>query len=338
MIMFSQTLTRPHLKRGIQATIGNTPLVELQNLYPADNVSLFAKLESFNPGGSVKDRTAQRLLIEAMNDGKVHQNTTIVESSSGNMAIGLAQLCLKYGLRLVVVVDPNVNPQTVKILKAYGAKIDMISCEDDTNYLNKRLEHVQRLLQEIPDSFWPNQYANRANPQAHYHTMREIALALNHNVDYLFAATSTCGTIMGCADYIQQNNMATKLVAVDALGSIIFHPKSGRRLIPGHGAGRESQLLDRSKVSHVVHVSDEECVKGCHHLLHKEAILSGGSSGAVVHAVGKMLPAIPDGSQCAMILCDRGERYLDTIYSSDWVSNHFGRLETEMTKAAEWYD
>ena len=337
MIAFSQTIPQARLKQGILATIGNTPLVQLQNLYPTYNVSLFAKIESFNPGGSIKDRTAESLLVDAMNKGRVHKDTTIIESSSGNMAIGLAQLCLKYDLRLIVVVDPNVNPQTVKILKTYGAKIDLISCGNDSNYLNTRLARVQTLLHETPDSFWPNQYANLANPKAHYHTMKEIAEVLDHEVDYLFAATSTCGTIMGCADYIHENNMSTKVVAVDALGSIIFHPKSGRRLIPGHGAGRASQLLDKSQVHTVMHASDENCITGCHHLLHKEAILAGGSSGAVVHAVGQLLPEIPDGSRCAMILCDSGERYLDTIYSPEWVIEHFGKLETEMSKAAEWY-
>ncbi|UXP33019.1 2,3-diaminopropionate biosynthesis protein SbnA [Reichenbachiella agarivorans] len=338
MIRFSQTLSQPKLKQGILATIGNTPLVQLQYLYPAYNVSIFAKIESFNPGGSIKDRTAESLLVDAMKTGQVQRDTTIIESSSGNMAIGLAQLCLKHGLKLIVVVDPNVNPQTLKILKTYSAKIEMIDCIDDSSYLNVRLAKVQALLKKIPNSFWPNQYANLANPQAHYHTMREIAEVLHHDVDFLFAATSTCGTIMGCAEYIRQHEMHTKVVAVDALGSIIFHQKSGSRLIPGHGAGRASQLLDRSQVSKVIHVSDKQCISGCHHLLHKEAILAGGSSGAVVHAVGHMLPQIPDGSRCAMILCDSGERYLDTIYSPEWVEHNFGRVETEMTKLSEWYD
>lgn len=338
MIKFANNLCQSKAKQGILSTIGNTPLVQLQNLYPAYNVSLFAKMESFNPGGSIKDRTAESLLTDAMKTGNVDRNTTIIESSSGNMAIGLAQLCLKYGFGLIVVVDPNVNPQTIKILQAYGARIEMITCEDESNYLNTRLNRVQTLLRETANSFWPNQYANLANPRAHYHTMREIAEMLAHDVDYLFAATSTCGTIMGCAKYIKQNNMATKVIAVDAMGSIIFHSKPGRRLIPGHGAGRASQLLERADVSEVVHVSDEQCIQGCHHLLHREAVLAGGSSGAVVYAVGELLPHIPEGSRCAMILCDSGERYLDTIYSPAWVKQHFGRLDTEMTKSAAWYD
>ncbi|UII19702.1 2,3-diaminopropionate biosynthesis protein SbnA [Fulvivirga ligni] len=305
------------------AAIGNTPLIQLMNICPEYPINVYGKMEAFNPGGSIKDRTANNILLDAINQGKITRETTVVESSSGNMAIGLAQACLVYGLKLTVVVDPLVNKHTLKILRAYGVTIDQVTEEQNGSYLNARLHRVEQLLKSVPKSFWPNQYANKANPEAHVNTMNEIATALNGEVDYLFAATSTCGTLMGCAHYIEQHQLKTKIIAVDAEGSLIFSQQSSKRLIPGHGAGRPSQLLERNKVDDVVHITDYQCVMGCHQLLNREAILAGGSSGAVVSALQRIAPSIPAGSNCAVILCDRGERYLDTIYNPDWVSQHF---------------
>ncbi|UZR98490.1 2,3-diaminopropionate biosynthesis protein SbnA [Chondrinema litorale] len=304
-------------------TIGKTPLVKLERLCSNTELNIYGKLEAFNPGGSIKDRTAKQLISHAINTGKLQYGDTVIESSSGNMAIGLAQACLYYGLNLIVVVDPLVNQHTVKILKAYGAKIEMVKEPAPIGgFLTARLNKVNELLDRVKNSFWPNQYSNPQNPIAHHQTMREIAESLSRNVDYLFAATSTCGTLMGCADYIEKNNLSTKIIAVDAAGSVIFGQPAGKRKIPGHGAGRPSNFLERDKISDVVHITDEECVIGCKRLLEKEAILCGGSSGAVVSALIKKLPYIPKRSTCALIFCDRGERYLDTIYNKEWVKEN----------------
>lgn len=157
----------------------------------------------------------------------------------------------------------------------------------------------------------------------HHRTMKEIAEALHHRVDYVFAATSTCGTLMGCAEYIMRHKLPTKIVAVDAAGSVTFGKPAGQRLIPGHGAGLPSHFLDESCIFDSISISDHDCVKGCHELLAEEAMLCGGSSGAVVSALKQYRHHIPAGSVCALILCDRGERYLDTIYNPQWVEKHF---------------
>ncbi|UII26236.1 2,3-diaminopropionate biosynthesis protein SbnA [Fulvivirga maritima] len=316
---------------NVLASIGNTPMVQLMNLCPEFNLNIYGKMEAFNPGGSIKDRTAKNILMDAIKKGQINKDTTIVESSSGNMAVGLAQTCLMYGLKLIVVVDPLINQHTLKILKAYGAKIEKVTTQENGSYLNARLNKVDHLLKTVENSFWPNQYANHANPEAHYSTMREITEALDNQVDYLFAATSTCGTIMGCAEYVKQHSLNTKIVAVDAMGSVIFDQAPGKRLIPGHGAGRPSQLIDKSCIDEVMHITDKECVEGCHQLLQREAILAGGSSGAVVSALQKLAPTLPTNANCALILCDRGERYLDTIYSPEWLNQHFPE-SSELTK------
>lgn len=309
---------------GVLATIGHTPLIFLRKLFSTNRVHVYGKLEGINPGGSIKDRTARQIIVEALEQGHIRPGDTVIESSSGNMAIGLAQACLYFGLNLIVVVDPKVNQHTVRILKAYGAEINQVTEPDPVDgYLGARLARVQELLETVPHSYWSNQYANPNNPLAHRMTMAEIISELEGNLDYLFVATSTCGTLMGCAQYVHEHHLPTKIVAVDAVGSVIFGTPAAPRLIPGHGAGRPSQLINLDYVDEVVHISDWECIQGCRRLLAQEAILAGGSSGAVVAAVQKKLPQFPDGSTVAMILCDRGERYLETIYADEWVKEHF---------------
>ncbi|MCE7053599.1 2,3-diaminopropionate biosynthesis protein SbnA [Algoriphagus sp. AGSA1] len=320
-------LFHPYYSR-ILDTIGHTPLVKLSKLYPDLQLRIFAKLEAFNPGGSIKDRTALQLITHAMENGKLKKGDTVVESSSGNMAIGLAQACKYFELKLEVVVDPMVNLQNVKIIKAYGGKIHCVSKPaPEGGYLKARLDRVQEILDANPRSFWTNQYGNPQNPVAHKQTMHEIVKELDFAPDYLLAATSTCGTLMGCADYIEKNHLETKVIAVDAVGSVIFDTPAGKRNIPGHGAGRKSQFLDRRSIHGVIHINEGECVDGCHRLLHREAILSGGSSGAVTSALQKIAPSLPVGASIAMILCDSGERYLDTIYNEEWVKENISQLE-----------
>jgi N-(2-amino-2-carboxyethyl)-L-glutamate synthase len=317
---------RASMQDGILQTIGNTPLVKLRRLVPERDIRLFAKLEGFNPGGSIKDRAAYNILSQALLHGEIDSQTTIIESSSGNMGIGLAQACAFLQLRFICVVDPKTTQQNVAILRAYGATVDVVSEPDPQTgeFLQARIDRVQHLCATIANSWSPNQYANLFNAQAHHQTMREILSALENQVDYLFCAVSTCGTLRGCADYIHTQGLATKLIAVDAVGSVIFGQPAQKRLIPGHGASRRPELFQPDLAAEYLHVSDLDCVNGCRLLLQREAILAGGSSGAVVTAFQKKLPAIPDGATCVLILADRGERYLDTIYSDSWVAQQWG--------------
>jgi N-(2-amino-2-carboxyethyl)-L-glutamate synthase len=315
------------MEKGILSTVGNTPLVKLTRLFEGSPFQLFAKLEGLNPGGSAKDRPALNILKEAMDDGRIGPNTVVIESSSGNLGIGLAQTCRFFGLRFICVVDSKTTQQNIHILKAYGAEIDLVSKPDPVTgeLLDARINRVRALLRANPDSFWPNQYANLSNPGSHYKTtMREIAVALYGEVDYLFCATSTCGTIRGCADYALDHDLRTKIIAVDAVGSVIFGGQPAKRLLPGHGAGRRPELYHATLADEAIHVTDLDCVVGCRRLVHHEAILAGGSSGGVVSAIEKFKHRIPRGATCVAVFHDRGERYLDTIYSDEWVQEHFG--------------
>jgi 2,3-diaminopropionate biosynthesis protein SbnA len=320
------------MSEGILSTIGKTPLVRLKRVFKDIQFQFFGKLEGFNPGGSAKDRPALNILEEAMEAGAIGPGTVIVESSSGNLGVGLAQACRYFGLRFICVVDPKTTNQNIRILRAYGAEIDLVSKSDpDTGeFLQSRIDRVRTLRRTIKDSFWPNQYANLANAGAHYKTtMREIAEKLRElggKIDYLFCATSTCGTLRGCAEYARDHDLGARIVAVDAVGSVIFGGRRAKRLIPGHGASRRPKLYRPGLADDVIRVTDLDCVVGCRRLMCSEAILAGGSSGGVLMAVDKVRRCIPRGATCVAIFHDRGERYLDTIYSDDWVEEHFGEV------------
>jgi cysteine synthase A len=316
---------------NILAAIGNTPLVQLQQLFPDANFRIFAKLEGTNPGGSIKDRPAAKIIQNAFEAGVIDSASTVIESSSGNMGIGLAQICAYYKLRFICVVDPKITSQNMAILNALGAEVDLVSKPDPNTgeFLQARINRVKELLQQISHSFWPDQYSNLGNPEAHYGTMREIVTALDGDVDHLFCATSTCGTMRGCATYIRKHKLHVKVWAVDAVGSVLFGSKPAKRLIPGHGASLVPDLYQPGLEDACIHVTDLDCIRGCHQLVAQEAILAGGSSGAIVSALEKVRTHIADDSTCVLVLPDRGERYLDTVYSEAWVKSHFSSSALE---------
>ncbi|WP_149275648.1 2,3-diaminopropionate biosynthesis protein SbnA [Pareuzebyella sediminis] len=329
--------TTTNIVDNIVDSIGHTPLIRLQNLFPESTARFFGKLEAANPSGSLKDRTSKFIVQRAISEGFLREGDTIIESSSGNMALGLAQACIHYKLKLIVVVDPNLNPHTEKLLNAYGATIDFVKTPlTKGGFLAARLQRVQELLDEHPNSYWTNQYGNKNNPLAHHQTINEIMDDMHGDVDYLFVAASTCGTLMGYADFIQENNIKTKLVAVDAMGSVLFGGASRKRLIPGHGAGVASQFLDTEKIWDHVEVSDLDCVEGCWSLLKKEGILCGGSTGGVITAMDTYTTQLEPSANCVLLLSDRGERYLDTIYNLDWVNEKFPAAHYSKNSSIGW--
>lgn len=322
---------------GILATIGKTPMIELTRIFPGSRFRLFAKLEAFNPGGSLKDRPALSILEQGLETGAIRPDTVLIESSSGNMGIGLAQVCRYHGLRFICVVDPRTAPANLRMLRAYGAEIDYVAAPDPAtgDFLRARLDRVQALLATIDHSLWTNQYANRANAQSHYRTtIREVVDDLAGRLDFLFVAVSTCGTIRGCAEYLREVGHPAKVVAVDAVGSVIFGGKRGKRLIPGLGAGIRPQLYEPALVDEVVEVTDVDCVVGCRLLVRREAILAGGSSGGTLMAVEKMSGRIPEGATVVAILPDRGERYLETVFDDGWVERNCGAIAGAWRSAA----
>lgn len=319
----------PAFTSGITGTVGSTPLVELTRLAGNSTVRVFAKLEAYNPGGSIKDRSALEMIRHGIATGRiVPGRSVVVESSSGNLGIGLAQVCAYFGIRFICVVDPRTNVQNIAIMRALGAEVEVVTRTDPVTgeYLPVRIRRVRELAAKLPGGYWPDQYSNPRNPKAHHATMREIVESLSGPPDLLFCATSSCGTLRGCAEYSRKNGLGIRIVAVDAVGSTIFGNPVGPRLIPGHGAAVRPALYRDGLADEVVHVDDAGAVVGCRRLAGQEAILAGGSSGAVVTALERSLDRIPPGSTCVLVFPDRGERYLDTIYDDDWVRSRFGDI------------
>lgn len=251
--------------------------------------------------------------------GEISKETTIIESSSGNMGIGLAQACRYYGLRFICVVDPRAQKQNLKIIEALGGNIDLVTEPLGGEFLTARISRVCELLEMIPNAHWINQYGNRDNPLAHCQTtIREIDDTLDGDFDVLFVATSSTGTAQGCRDYLRKRGHHADVIAVDAEGSVLFGGLPGRRLIPGLGAGKEPALAVSQVFEHVVRVSDLECVVGCRRMAAREAMLVGGSAGGVLMAVDRLKQQMA-GKRCVAILHDSGTRYLDTVFDNDWV-------------------
>jgi len=312
---------------GILGAIGNTPLVALRRFLLRPDVDIWAKVEASNPGGSAKDRPAARMIEDALESGLIDLGTTIVESTSGNTGIGLAQACRYRGLRLICVVDSRAHATGVRGMRALGADVRVVTQPDPEtgDLLVARLALVRRLLAEIPNSFWPDQYANPSNPAAHAAgTMREIDESLEGQIDYLFVATSTTGTLRGCGDYLREQGRSTRIVAVDSTGSALFGGVRGTRRLPGFGAGVETELSAGADFDELVRVSDLDCVVGCRRLAEREAILAGASSGGVAFALAATAPQMEPGSRCAAIFADGGAGYLETVYDDAWVERELG--------------
>jgi 2,3-diaminopropionate biosynthesis protein SbnA len=317
------------LDNGILSAVGHTPLIQLNRVLHPHSFQLYAKLEGMNPGGSAKDRAALYIIQRAITQGIIKKDTIVVESSSGNMAIGLAQACLYFGLKFICVVDKKTNEQNLQLLRALGAVVEIVTQPDHKTgeYLPARLARVQEIRESLANTYWPNQYANMDGMDSHFlGTMPEIVAELNGRLDFLFCAVSTCGTVAGCSRYVREHKLSTKIIAVDAKGSKIFGGGDCYRLLPGHGASIRPPLVECEHIDRVIHVRDIECVVGCRRLLKSEAIMAGASSGGALMAVEAMKAEIPAGAVCAVILHDRGERYLDTVFSDIWVRRHFGEV------------
>ncbi len=301
--------------------VGNTPIVALRRLFREPGREVLAKLELMNPGGSMKDRSARYIVAAGLAEGSIRPQSTLVESSSGNFGIALAMAARVNDLRFVCVIDPKTTSANVAILHRLGAAVEMVTEPDDSGgYLHTRLARVNEIVARTPDAVWINQYANDRNWQAYYHgTGAEITAQLVRPPEYLIAPVSTTGCILGCARRLRERFPDIRVIAVDAVGSVIFGGSPGTREIPGIGSSRVPELCCPGEIDDVVYVDDVEAAQGCRDLLSAEGIFAGGSTGAVVAALRKLMPALPP-SRVVAIFPDRGDRYLDVVYDDDWLA------------------
>lgn len=291
------------------------------------HVPLYLKCEGFNFAGSIKLKAAKAMIEAAEAEGRLTPGSTIIESSSGNLGVALAIAATSGGYSFVCVTDSRCNLATRQMMETLGAEVHIINQPHPTEgLLGARLHHIRQLCADNPRYLWLNQYSNPNAWKAHYRSTAPAIAARFPHLDVLFVGAGTTGTLMGCARYFADHHPSTRIVAIDVEGSTTFGAPPARRMIPGLGTSVTPQLLDASYVHRVMHVSEPDTIRTCHALA-RHGFLLGGSSGTVVHAATAYLrehhAGDPDVTAVALAP-DLGERYLDTIYQTNWVHDLYG--------------
>ena len=289
-------------------TIGNTPLVRINKL--SDSNNLYAKVEFFNPAGSVKDRVGFAMIEAAEKQGLINKDTTIIEPTSGNTGIGLALVCAIRGYKLLLTMPETMSVERRKLLAAYGAELVLT---EGAKGMKGAIEKAEELHNEIKNSFIPQQFKNPANPQKHYDTTaREIWNDTDGKVDIFVAGVGTGGTVSGVGKYLKEQNPNVKIVAVEPLSSpVLSGGQAGTHKIQGIGAGFVPDTFNRNVVDEIITVSNDDAMETSRKSAKKEGLLIGISSGASLFAGIKLANENPDKT-VVVLLPDTGERYLSS--------------------------
>jgi len=303
----------------LRNTLRPTPHVPLT----MKGMDLFAKLEYVNPVGSIKDRPAYWILQRAVERGEICEETTVIESSSGNFATALATFTHLLGLRFIPVIDPNISGTYESFLRRICPTVVKVEDRDDTGgYLKTRLQKVKELCATIPNAYWTNQYGNPDAMEAHYELTATEICADFDSLDYVFLGVSTAGTIAGMSRRLKEQYPDIRIIAVDTEGSVIFGGAPRKRHIPGIGSSIVPQLLSHAKIDDVVLISERETVQACRELLTTHGLFVGGSSGTAFAAVKRYAARISASEHpTVLFLCaDRGTPYLDTVFDPVWAT------------------
>lgn len=284
------------------------------------------QLAGLNAAGSIKLRPALRMITDLEAQGCIHRDTQLIESSSGNLGVALSAVCANRGYSFTCVTDPNCSTQARKAMVALGARVLVVDQRDKHGgFLNTRIALIQRMCAENPAHVWVNQYANPSNWRAHQDvTARQIHAAFPR-VDWLLIGTGTTGTLMGCGRYFKQHSPHTRIVAIDAAGSVIFGGMAAQRHIPGIGATRSPEILDAAYLDEILYVHDTDAIRMCRALA-QCGLLVGGSTGSAVAGAAMLNERIGSHDTVVVVSADMGEKYLDSIYDDDWVKTRFPEL------------
>ena len=311
IIKYKKEVFKLSIYNNVFELIGNTPLVRLNKLPPKNAATVLAKLEKYNPGGSVKDRIAYNMIIAAEKQGELKPGGTIVEPTSGNTGIGLTMLGVLRGYRVILTMPETMSLERQKLLKAYGAELVLTPGQLG---MNGAINQAKELVEQNPNYFMPQQFENPANPEIHRNTTAwEILDDTGGKADYFVAGVGTGGTLSGTGEILKKEIPEIKIIAVEPYNSaVISGEKPGSHKIQGIGAGFIPPILNRDIIDQVIRISDQEAMAITGRLAREEGLLLGISSGAAVAAALKIAKDTGTDQTIVVIAPDTGERYLST--------------------------
>jgi 2,3-diaminopropionate biosynthesis protein SbnA len=314
--------------QNISKMIGNTPLLKLD----CDDAGLYVKLEQYNAFGSIKDRPAFYVINNALTRGDMDENSIVVESSSGNFAIALANICNIIGLDFIPVIDPNITSEKENILRLLCKDVCKVTELDETGgYLLSRLKAVEEYKLNNSRIFHPNQYGNNDNYLAYYNTLGVEICNQFERLDYLVMSVSTGGSVTGISLRVREKFPNVKIVAVDVEGSVIFGGNPKKRKITGMGASIRTPFFDNALIDEIMILSQREIVNGCHALLKEQGIFSGASTGAAYYgALKKSRQAGNKDANILFIAPDSGNAYVDNVYNEEWIEKYINQPKYEV--------
>ena len=294
--------------------VGNTPILELGNYEEKNQLeaTILAKLEYFNPAGSVKDRIAREIILDALETGKLTKDSVIIEPTSGNTGIGLASVAASLGIRIIITMPETMSVERRNLMKAYGAELVLT---DGAKGMKGAIAKADELAKEIPNSFIPGQFVNPANPAAHRATTGpEIWKDTDGKVDFFVAGVGTGGTLTGVGEYLKEQNPDIKIVAVEpATSPVLSEGKGGPHKIQGIGAGFVPEVLDTNIYDEIIKVENEDAFATGKLIAKKEGVLVGISSGAALYAAIQLAKRPENkGKTIVALLPDTGDRYYST--------------------------
>ncbi len=296
--------------RSLLELIGNTPSVKLNRLVDSDSATVWAKLESINPGGSIKDRICFSMIEQAEQDGRLRPGDTIVEPTSGNTGIGLALVAAVKGYELILTMPDTMSEERRRLLAAYGATLELTP---DTKGMHAAIQRANEIAAQQETYFLPQQFNNLANPEAHRRTTAIELLQQHSHIDAFVTGVGTGGTITGVGETLRRHLPDIRVIAVEpASSSVLTGNPPGYHQIQGIGAGFVPSVLNTEIYDEIIAVSDEEAVSYTRRLAREEGILVGVSSGAVCAATLQVARRLGKSKTVVMVLADTGERYLTT--------------------------
>ncbi len=300
---------RQRVAESVLDLIGNTPMIRLHRLVEPGMATILAKLESANPGGSVKDRICLSMIEDAENRGLLKAGATVVEPTSGNTGIGLAMICAAKGYRIILTMPETMSAERIQILKGYGAEVVLTPAADGMIGAVKRAETI---VKDTPNAFMPQQFMNPANPEIHRRTTaQEILKATDGAIDAFVAGVGTGGTITGVGEVLKKKNPQILIVAVEPKQSAVLSGGApGPHMIQGIGAGFVPQVLNRDIIDQIITVVDEDAYELSKRLAKAEGLFVGISAGAACWAALKVAKSLGSGKTVVTVFPDTGERYL----------------------------